>query len=173
VAAGLLALVNLLTRRGERHPVRLQIGDEAPDFALAGSDGRMHRLRDSRGREIVVLAWFPKAFTGGCAVECSALGASSAAIQAEGARHYGVSIDPPHTMQAFAAALGVDYPILSDPDGSVARAYGVLGRTGFPGRITFFIGADGRILHIDRQVRPRQHGHDITGWLARHRAPRP
>jgi peroxiredoxin Q/BCP len=43
----------------------LKPGDPAPDFALAGSDGRTHRLSDHRGKQVVVLAWFPKAFTGG------------------------------------------------------------------------------------------------------------
>ena len=43
----------------------LQPGDTAPDFTLPGSDGRMYRLADFRGRRAVVLAWFPKAFTGG------------------------------------------------------------------------------------------------------------
>jgi hypothetical protein len=42
----------------------LKIGDRAPDFELQGSDGNLHRLKDYRGR-VVVLAWFPKAFTGG------------------------------------------------------------------------------------------------------------
>jgi peroxiredoxin Q/BCP len=44
---------------------RLKIGDPAPPFALPGSDGKTHRLADHRDREVVVLAWFPKAFTGG------------------------------------------------------------------------------------------------------------
>lgn len=43
----------------------LKPGDPAPDFALPGSDGRTHRLSDYRGKQAVVLAWFPKAFTGG------------------------------------------------------------------------------------------------------------
>jgi peroxiredoxin Q/BCP len=43
----------------------LQPGDAAPDFALAGSDGKTHRLSDYKGKQAVVLAWFPKAFTGG------------------------------------------------------------------------------------------------------------
>jgi peroxiredoxin Q/BCP len=43
----------------------LKPGDPAPDFALAGSDGKTHRLSDYRGKQAVVLAWFPKAFTGG------------------------------------------------------------------------------------------------------------
>jgi len=43
----------------------LKPGDAAPDFSLPGTDGRTHRLADYRGRKAVVLAWFPKAFTGG------------------------------------------------------------------------------------------------------------
>jgi peroxiredoxin Q/BCP len=44
---------------------KLRPGDPAPLFALPGSDGREHRLEDHRGRRLVVLAWFPKAFTPG------------------------------------------------------------------------------------------------------------
>ena len=48
---------------GARHA--LEAGSQAPDFALPGSDGRTYRLSDYRGRQVVVLAWFAKAFTGG------------------------------------------------------------------------------------------------------------
>lgn len=43
----------------------LQVGAPAPEFALEGSDGKVHRLSDSAGKRAVVVAWFPKAFTGG------------------------------------------------------------------------------------------------------------
>ena len=43
----------------------LRVGDPAPDFALTGSDGAVHRLSDYKGKQAVVLAWFPKAFTSG------------------------------------------------------------------------------------------------------------
>jgi peroxiredoxin Q/BCP len=43
----------------------LNVGDAAPEFSLAGSDGKTHRLSDYKGKQAVVLAWFPKAFTGG------------------------------------------------------------------------------------------------------------
>ena len=47
------------------HGRGLKVGDVAPEFALPGSDGKVYRLSDYRGHEAVVLAWFPKAFTGG------------------------------------------------------------------------------------------------------------
>lgn len=64
-----LALACLLTTSALLAPAKtfaesLAVGDPAPDFALQGSDGKQHRLADYRGRT-VVLAWFPKAFTGG------------------------------------------------------------------------------------------------------------
>jgi hypothetical protein len=64
VAASIVAVVNVATRRFEPFP-ELQPGDLAPDFTLPGSDGRTYRLRDYIGTRAVVIAWFPKAFTGG------------------------------------------------------------------------------------------------------------
>ena len=51
--------------RGAGPRADLNVGDPAPDFALPGSDGRPHGLAEHRGKRMVVLAWFPKAFTGG------------------------------------------------------------------------------------------------------------
>jgi peroxiredoxin len=56
-------VVRAVTHRGE-HLVELKAGDPAPDFTLPGSDGRTYRLKDLVGRPVVI-AWFPKAFTGG------------------------------------------------------------------------------------------------------------
>ena len=67
---------------------------------------------------------------------------------------------------ASGAATPADVePILSDPDKSVARAYGVMTASGFPARWTFYIGKDGRILAIDKHVRTATHGADITSNL--------
>ena len=65
----------------------------------------------------------------------------------------------------FAASLGIDYPILSDPTKDVARAYGVLAPSGFASRWTFYIGADGRILDIDKKVSASSHGADVVAKL--------
>ncbi len=65
----------------------------------------------------------------------------------------------------FAASLDLDYPILSDPSREVAKAYGVLGASGYPSRWTFYIGADGRIREIDRKVTAASHGQDVAQRL--------
>ena len=63
VAATVVGVYNVATHTAEPS-VDLKPGDEAPDFTLIGSDGRTYRLRDLRGHRVVI-AWFPKAFTGG------------------------------------------------------------------------------------------------------------
>ena len=66
----------------------------------------------------------------------------------------------------FAEKLGVDYPILSDPDSSVATAYGVYNPDRKAAqRWTFYIGADGKILAIDKTVKTDTHGSDVAGKL--------
>jgi len=172
VAATAVGLFAMATSREKGARVILKPGDLAPDFELAGSDGRSHRLSDSRGREAVVLAWFPKAFTGGCTRECESLRQSAPALRSFAAKYVGASGDRPATNQGFARSLGVDYPILSDPGGAVARAYGVLGASGFPKRWTFYIGADGRILDIDKHVRVASHGDDVAARLEELKIPR-
>ena len=51
----------------------LKIGDAAPDFSLQASNGRTYKLSDFRGKQAIVLAWFPKAYTRGCTLECKSL----------------------------------------------------------------------------------------------------
>jgi peroxiredoxin Q/BCP len=167
-----VGLVNLATGRDQGPRVQLQPGDVAPDFELRGSDGCLYRLRDFRDDQTVVLAWFPKAFTGGCTRECRSLGESGPRLKAFRARYFGANVDTPETNRRFAESLGIDYAILSDPDGNVARAYGVLGASGFPSRWTFFIGTDGRIVDIDRHVQVSTHGADIAAKLAGFGTPR-
>ena len=67
----------------------------------------------------------------------------------------------------FAQSLGVDFPLLSDPTKKIAKAYGVVDEDQpFASRWTFYIGTDGRILYIDKQVSPANHGKTIAAKLA-------
>src|SRR5580693_5898653 len=163
VAAIATGIVRTLMDHGESS-IELKPGDPAPDFSLEGSDGQTYRLKDLAGQP-VVLAWFPKAFTGGCTAECKSLASMSGAVRGLHARHFAASVDTPEKNAAFAESLGIDYPILSDPTKDVAKAYGVLAPSGFASRWTFYIGADGRILDIDRTVSAASHGTDVVARL--------
>lgn len=75
---------------------------------------------------------------------------------------FAASVDRPEVSRAFAEWTGAGLPLLSDPDGEVARDYGVLDEErGMASRWTFFIGRDGRILSVDREVSPTSHGTDV------------
>jgi len=80
-------------------------------------------------------------------------------------RYFAASVDGAETNARFAQSLGLDFPILSDPTKATARAYGVLGASGFASRWTFYIGEDGRILAIDKQVSAGSHGARIAETL--------
>ena len=79
--------------------------------------------------------------------------------------YFAASVDSAETNARFAASLGISYPILSDPTKDIARAYGVLTPSGYASRWTFYIGADGSILDIDKKVSPASHGADVAKRL--------
>jgi len=81
--------------------------------------------------------------------------------------YFAASIDDPETNRKFAESLELDYPILSDPGKETARAYQVLRGMGlYAARHTFYIGGDGKILHIDSDVSPSTAGADVAKRLA-------
>jgi peroxiredoxin Q/BCP len=144
----------------------LKVGDEAPDFKLIGTDGKMYQLSDFKGKKTVVLAWFPKAFSGGCTKECKSFREQGEAIRKFNVAYFTASVDDPKDNKRFAQSLELDYPILSDPEKTTAKAYGVVDeKRKLPYRHTYIIGEDGKILHIDRNVNAATHGQDLVKQL--------
>ena len=142
-----------------------KVGDAAPDFEMVGSDGKTYKLSDMKGKAVVV-AWYPRAFTGGCPKECTAFTEQGGSIREYNVAYFTASNDPAQKNKEFAEKLGVDYPILSDPDSSVAMKYGVYNpERKAAQRWTFYIGADGKILHIDKTVKTESHGTDVAAKL--------
>lgn len=145
----------------------LQPGDEAPAFSLPGSDGKTYSLDDFKGKKAVVIAWFPRAFTRGCTKQCESLRDQGKALRKFQVAYFMASVDQAKKNEEFASSYGLDFPILSDPDKSVAEKYGVLRAKGdVANRWTFYIGKDGKILHIDKEVKAGRHGKDIAKKLA-------
>jgi len=141
------------------------VGDMAPDFTLQGSDGQTYTLSDYRGKQAVVIAWFPRAFTSGCTVECKSLAEKGHLIREYDVSYFMASVDPLEKNIGFAEETGADFPLLSDPEKSTASAFGVLHTMGFAKRETVYIGKDGRILKIDDQVNPATSAEDMAATL--------
>jgi peroxiredoxin Q/BCP len=150
----------------EGQAAELKVGDPAPDFELKGSDGKTYKLSEFKGKQPVVVAWFPKAFTPGCTTECKALRENGAAIRKYDVAYFAASADTAEVNKKFAESLEADYSILSDPTKETAKAYGLINAEGRgPSRTTFYIGKDGKIAYIDRSVKPGSHANDIAAKL--------
>ena len=141
----------------------LKVGDPAPNFSLKASDGKTYRLADFKGKQAVVVAWFPAAFTSGCTIECKSLAEKGDLIKKYDVTYFMASTDalearPDNAKSgniAFAQEYKADFPILSDPTKEAAAAYGVLGPAGTAARATrwtFYIDKNGIITYIDKEV---------------------
>jgi peroxiredoxin Q/BCP len=146
----------------------VKVGDDAPDFTMVGSDGKTYKLSDFKGKQAVVVAWYPRAFTGGCTKECRSFREQGSAIREYDVAYFTASTDPVDVNKKFAESpeIKADYPILSDPDGSVAKAYGIYNaERKTAARNTFYIGENGKILAIDTAVKTESHGADVAKRL--------
>src|SRR5262245_6945400 len=162
----LLACLALLAGAAGARAEELAAGAKAPDFALQGSDGKTYHLSDFKGKQAVVLAWFPKAFTPGCTAELGALRDSAAALGSYEAAVFMVSFDAPEKNAEFAKSQGAKLVLLSDPKGEAAMAYGVAGPGGaLAKRWTFYIDAEGMVREVDRNVSTATAGQDIARKL--------
>jgi thioredoxin-dependent peroxiredoxin len=168
LAAGMLVvLAGGAMMFGAATAEELKVGDTAPGFSLVGSDGKTYKLSDYHGKQAVVLAWFPKAFTPGCTTECTIMARHGSKLKKFDVAYFTASVDSSEKNKKFAESVGADYPILSDPGGEVAREYGVTGPIQrWASRWTFFIGADGKILYIDKNVHTSTHADDVAAKLA-------
>src|ERR1700704_6904281 len=101
----------------------LKVGDQAPNFKLQATDGKTYQLADFKGKESVVLAWFPKAFTQGCTIECKSLAEHGDMIKKYKAQYFMISVDPLEQNKSFAEAQHADFPLLADPSKDTANAY--------------------------------------------------
>jgi thioredoxin-dependent peroxiredoxin len=143
----------------------LKVGDEAPDFTLKGSDGKTYKLSEFKGKQAVVVAWYPKAMTGGCTAECKSLKESGAELRKYDVAYFGASVDKPELNKQFSDKLELDFPLLSDPTQETAKAYGVLNDRSMANRWTFYIDKNGKIAAIDQQVTPNVHGATVAAKL--------
>ena len=143
----------------------LRVGDPAPDFTLQASDGRTYTLSDYKGKQAVVIAWFPRAYTSGCTVECKSLAENGHLIRKYDVTYFMASVDPLEDNVGFAEETKADFPLLSDPSKAVAKDYGVLHLLGYAKRHTIYVSNTGTVLKIDTAVNPKTSAEDMASTL--------
>lgn len=129
----------------------MKVGDTAPDFELADDTGTPRTLSTMLADGPLVLFFYPLASSGGCTKESCHFRDLASEFTALGAQRAGISADPVEKQRAFSEANSFDYPLLSDPDGTVARQFDVR-RSWLPAlpvkRRTFVIDTDRRVLEV-------------------------
>jgi thioredoxin-dependent peroxiredoxin len=131
-------------------------GDVAPDFEGETSQGTKFKLSGLKGHP-VVLYFYPKAMTGGCTTESKGFRDHFDELGARDVRVVGVSVDTVEDEKKFSEMYGFQFPLVADPTGKIAEAYGVLRSTGGAKRVTFLIGADGHVVRVIDSNIPGNH----------------
>lgn len=131
----------------------VDVGSQAPDFTLVDQDRHPVTLSAQAGHA-VVLAFFPAAFSSVCTAQLCAFRDSMARLNAANARVFGISVDSFFALHAFRAAQGLTFPLLSDFNKDVIRAYGcynpdMIGLHGVAKRAVFVIDAQGIVRHAE------------------------
>ena len=168
--AAIVGLLAVATGALAQEQVVLGVGDRAPVFQAPSDDGTMWRSSEHVGSAIVVVYFYPAAMTGGCTAQACAFRDNRTQLEELGATVVGVSGDRVENLRVFKGQNRLNFPLLSDPNGVVMRAFGVPTRAGATitrevdgeqveltrdvtaARWTFIIGRDGRILHKETEV---------------------
>jgi peroxiredoxin Q/BCP len=142
----------------------LEPGSPAPDFEARTQDEKAVRLRDLRGQP-VVLYFYPEDDTPGCTREACAFRDDADAYRELGAVVFGVSVQDAGSHRAFREKHGLTFDLIADPSKTISNAYHALGFLGVAKRVTYVVGADGRILAAYRRIDPRGHSQEALRIL--------
>jgi peroxiredoxin Q/BCP len=151
----------------------LKVGDVAPPFEAEGTNGAVVSLARLHGKPVVVY-FFPKAFTPGCTLETKAFRDRYPDIVDLGAEIIGVSTDTLDTQCRFAMRYGLEFPLVGDPRGEIAAAYGVL-RPILPyaRRVTYVVDEQGCVAALfEHEFQAWRHLDDVLEYLRLRRTSR-
>jgi peroxiredoxin Q/BCP len=146
-ATSLFALTHA-ARGAEAAPLP-KVGDKAPLIEGKDQDGKLWQLKDSAGKQAVLLYFYPKDDTPGCTTEACGLRDRVADLQKDHVQVVGVSFDSADSHQKFITKHNLNFPLLVDTDGKIADAYGVrMSGRNMARRVSFLIDGKGVIRHV-------------------------
>lgn len=136
----------------------IDVGSSAPDFTAVAHDGRRFSLADLRGQNVVIF-FYPRDGTPVCTAEACAFRDSFHDFEVTGAVVVGISGDSAEKHRAFAAEHQLPYPLISDHDGAIRKAFGVTRTLGIlPERVTFVIDKQGMVrMRYSSQLSAARH----------------
>lgn len=145
----------------------LKINDKAPEFTLSDSENKIHKLKDYKGKK-VLLYFYPKDNTPGCTAQACSLRDAYDELKSKGVVVLGVSKDNFKSHKNFAEKYNLNFPILSDETLEVIKAYDIWQLKKFMGREymgivrkSFLIDEKGKIIKIYEKVNTKTHGEDV------------
>jgi peroxiredoxin Q/BCP len=149
----------------------LEPGKKAPDFELLDENGEKVRLKDWKGKRVVVF-FYPKAMTSGCTREACDFRDEIALFTKKKVAVLGVSKDKPASQKKFKEKYQLPFPLLSDPDAAVQKAWGVWGEKNMYGkkvwgtvRTTVIVGPDGKVEKVFPKVKVDGHVAEVVEAL--------
>jgi peroxiredoxin Q/BCP len=183
-AAAVLILAASPARSEDAAPVAgLKIGDMAPVFQARDDAGDLWKSSNLVGEKILVVYFYPAAMTGGCTKQACGFRDDRDFLTEMGAEVVGVSGDTPEGLAMFKHVHGLNFTLLADTDGAVAKAFGVplrdggaiqrnvdgkevtLNRGVTASRWTFAIGLDGRVAYANTKVKAAQDSKDVIEFV--------
>ncbi|MCL6434780.1 MAG: peroxiredoxin [Leptolyngbyaceae cyanobacterium HOT.MB2.61] len=141
----------------------LSVGDTAPNFTTTDTNGNTVSLSDFAGKT-VVLYFYPKDDTPGCTKEACSFRDSYNDYLSKGITVLGVSMDDEASHKAFTEKFNLPFPLLTDTDGTITKAYDVEGEMSgmrYARRVTYVIDGNGKISHVYSTVKTDTHATDI------------
>lgn len=166
----LLGVLITFQQAASAQDTSLNEGDDAPEFQAISVDGDIWKSEDHIGESLLVVYFYPAAMTGGCTAQACSFRDDKTVLTEMGAEVIGVSGDTIENLEIFKRANSLNFPLLSDTEGNVARAFGVPVRDGgttshivdgeeveltrevTAARWTFIIDREGKIVYKDTEV---------------------
>lgn len=166
-------------------PDGLTIGEAVPEFQATAASGETWKSSEHIGKGIVVVYFYPADMTGGCTKEACAFRDSEKKLKQAGVKVVGVSGDSAKNHRIFKKAHNLEFTLLADETGKIAKLFGVPTRAGgsivrpvdgekvtltrgvTAARWTFVIGPEGKVVYRDTNVSPAKHAQEILAVVAK------